>query len=420
LLALLSSGAGALAQKPTQERTPAADGRGQRVVITTVPPDAGNVVISRSGDGYSFAVIEPELNFDGHVVKGAPYSAEAVTESVQPLADGNRIVRKSAAVVYRDAEGRTRREQSMTNVGPFATAGDAPPVIFINDPVAGVGYTLDARTHTARKTSGFAFGFGPPPLDGPAGGLPFKRPAPPEPGMPPPAGVELRVGPGGARPAPPLPPGEGGLRQSATKRIQPQYPPIAKAAGAEGLVAVQVVIDEQGNVASARAVSGHPLLRDASVDAARQWVFKPTVVNGKPAKVSGVITFSFVLDDKEEGGPPPPDMPSLPRREPVKEPLGRQTVEGVEADGVRETFTIPAGELGNERPINIVTERWYSPDLQVVVMSRHSDPRFGETTYRLTNINRAAPARSLFEVPSDYTIKEQEPARHEFRMRRQP
>jgi hypothetical protein len=90
----------------------------------------------------------------------------------------------------------------------------------------------------------------------------------------------------------------------------------------------------------------------------------------------------------------------------VKEQLGKQTIEGVEAEGTRTTVTIPAGEIGNERAIEIVSERWYSPELQLVVMTRHSDPRFGETTYKLTNINRAEPAKSLFEVPSDYTIKE--------------
>ena len=90
----------------------------------------------------------------------------------------------------------------------------------------------------------------------------------------------------------------------------------------------------------------------------------------------------------------------------VKEDLGKQVIEGVEAEGTRTTVTIPAGEIGNERPIEIVNERWYSPELQLVVMTRHSDPRSGETTYRLTNINRTEPAKSLFEVPGDYTIKE--------------
>ena len=89
----------------------------------------------------------------------------------------------------------------------------------------------------------------------------------------------------------------------------------------------------------------------------------------------------------------------------VKEELGKQIIEGVEADGTRTTVTIPAGEIGNERPIEIVSERWYSPELQMVIMTKHSDPRSGETTYRLTNISRTEPAKSLFEVPADYTLK---------------
>ena len=90
----------------------------------------------------------------------------------------------------------------------------------------------------------------------------------------------------------------------------------------------------------------------------------------------------------------------------VKEQLGKQVIEGVEAEGTRTTVTIPAGEIGNERAIEIVSERWYSPELQLVVMTRHSDPRTGEITYKLMNINRAEPSKSLFEVPSDFTIKE--------------
>ncbi|HSD46160.1 MAG TPA: hypothetical protein VLB87_06035, partial [Pyrinomonadaceae bacterium] len=90
----------------------------------------------------------------------------------------------------------------------------------------------------------------------------------------------------------------------------------------------------------------------------------------------------------------------------VKEELGKQIIEGVEAEGTRTTVTIPAGDIGNERPIEIVNERWYSPELQLVVMTKHSDPRSGETTYKLTNINRAEPAKSLFEVPPGFNVKE--------------
>jgi hypothetical protein len=84
-------------------------------------------------------------------------------------------------------------------------------------------------------------------------------------------------------------------------------------------------------------------------------------------------------------------------------------IEGVSAEGTRTTITIPAGEVGNERAIEIVSERWYSPELQVVVMTRHSDPRFGETTYKLTNVNRVEQPKSLFEVPPGYTVKEAPP-----------
>ncbi len=88
------------------------------------------------------------------------------------------------------------------------------------------------------------------------------------------------------------------------------------------------------------------------------------------------------------------------------ESLGKQNIGGVEAEGTKTTVTIPAGEIGNERPIEIVSERWYSLELQAVVMTRHIDPRFGENSYRLANIDRTEPARSLFEVPAGYRIEE--------------
>jgi hypothetical protein len=89
-----------------------------------------------------------------------------------------------------------------------------------------------------------------------------------------------------------------------------------------------------------------------------------------------------------------------------RESLGKQMVEGVEAEGTRTVITIPAGQIGNERAIEIISERWYSDELAAVIMSRELDPRSGETRYRLTNLSRAEPARSLFEVPSDYTIED--------------
>jgi len=87
------------------------------------------------------------------------------------------------------------------------------------------------------------------------------------------------------------------LEQEATKKVEPVFPPIAKAARASGEVKVEVTINKAGKVISARVLSGHPLLRDAALTAARQWEFMPTMVSGKPDKVSGILTFNFVLDD---------------------------------------------------------------------------------------------------------------------------
>ena len=83
---------------------------------------------------------------------------------------------------------------------------------------------------------------------------------------------------------------------------------------------------------------------------------------------------------------------SLARQNVKTESLGRQTIEGVVADGTRTTMTIPAGQMGNEAAIQMVSERWYSADLQTAVMSKHSDPRVGETVYRLANVSRAEPS----------------------------
>lgn len=273
-LALLAGSLSAFAQegkqeKPAQENKPHPQrGPGQRGPGGP-PPDG------RGGPGRfpppdsSFLFLFSEPRFGGKVVKGAPYSATTETETVQTLSDGSRIIRKTTANIYRDSEGRTRREQTLQNIGPLTASrpdgGGPPPLVFINDPVAGVNYTLDPQRRTMRKTT-------------------------------------IRSG------NPPLPP-----------------PPSLK--------------------------------RDAP--------------------------------------------------EAKTESLGKQTIEGVEAEGTRSTVIIPVGQIGNERQLEIVSERWYSAALQEVVLSKYRDPRFGEHTYRLKNINRSEPARSLFEPPADYTVSEE-------------
>jgi hypothetical protein len=86
--------------------------------------------------------------------------------------------------------------------------------------------------------------------------------------------------------------------------------------------------------------------------------------------------------------------------------LGTREIEGVKAEGKLRSYEIPAGEVGNRNPITVSDESWYSPELQVTLLTKHSDPRVGETTYRLTSIRREEPAAALFAVPSDYTVKD--------------
>jgi TonB family protein len=97
----------------------------------------------------------------------------------------------------------------------------------------------------------------------------------------------------------------GVLQGSAIRRVEPAYPPLAKAARIEGAVVVEVMVDEEGGVIRASAVSGHPLLKDASVAAARGWKFSPTKLEGRnsvkvPVKVIGTITFNYTLGNGKE------------------------------------------------------------------------------------------------------------------------
>ena len=271
--------------------------------------------------GRDFIFMSSE-NFGGKVVKGAPYSADSVTETVQTLADGNRIVNRITSKVYRDSEGRTRRDQTLKDFGPIGASDEPLQTIFINDPVAGVTYTLDTRSHIAHKSVPFNFEFT---RNNVLQGEHF----------------EFKTSPGGAATSGVIVATQAGTPAQAATRVAPS---------AEGM---EFRLGTGGGAAS------------------------------------------FVLSTR----------PGAEGNE-VKEQLGKQLIEGVEAEGTRTTITIPAGDIGNERAIEIVSERWYSPELQLVVMSRHSDPRNGETTYKLTNINRSEPAKSLFEVPPGFTVKE--------------
>jgi hypothetical protein len=101
------------------------------------------------------------------------------------------------------------------------------------------------------------------------------------------------------------------------------------------------------------------------------------------------------------------------RKDGTEEALGSQVVNGVMADGMRTTYTIPAGDFGNDRPITSTTESWYSPDLHLTVMYKRSDPREGDVTTQYTGIKRGEPDPSLFQMPAGYTLNQNQERRRQ-------
>jgi hypothetical protein len=150
----------------------------------------------------------------------------------------------------------------------------------------------------------------------------------------------------------------------------------------------------------------------------------PMPPSGMPGgvNVSTTAVSSNAVFVRAGDGPPPPDMalPPPPLASQIfiqkrlaeeagdvtTEDLGTQTIEGVQVTGTRTTQTIPVGKIGNDRPIVITTEVWTSPELKTTVLSKRNDPRMGEQTFKLTNIQRAEPDSSLFAVPSDFKTTE--------------
>jgi hypothetical protein len=252
----------------------------------------------------------------GFTVKNAPYSGEEINEMYQVLADGTHIQRESRAMVYRDSEGRTRRE--------------TPDNIVINDPVAKTTYILNPKTMAAQKL----------PM---RGGFAYIRKD----------NINAGAGPGAL--------------STFTMRMESDGGTPTITVNGETLDAKKV----QELIAQAKA-------------------------NGDQ------VTFM------KDGLPPLPaiagEAMAVPRK-PAGESLGAQTIEGVSAQGTRSVNTIKAGTIGNDRDIEVTGESWYSPELQTTILSKHNDPRTGEETFRLTNINRNEPAAYLFQVPSGYTMK---------------
>lgn len=240
---------------------------------------------------------------DAEVVKGKPYSADTSTETMQTLVDGNRIVHRTVSKVYRDSDGRTRREQTFGNVDPEHPSPHEVKV-FVDDPVNGTAFVLDPGSKSADKVQ-------------------------------------------------------------RTRKF----------------------LDE----------------RNGEDDGTR--IMFKTMNDSEVGEQSAPGRMMVKFRDEHSGNPNAvvTQMPDE-KRDVVKEDLGTRNIEGVECSGTRQTITIPAGAIGNEKPIAIVTETWFAPAIAAVVESTTDDPRYGKTTYQLTNVQLSEPARSLFEPPTNFKV----------------
>lgn len=256
------------------------------------------------GDTMSF--MQFEMTGPAEVVAGKPYAAKLTVEVLQPLVDGNTITVEHHSRVYRDAEGRTRRDDEL------GIGGVVQHSVLIADPVAGSSFTLDPERRVAQR-----------------------------------------------------------LPQAAPR-------------GAQVAFAQDVRVAANGADSSSFDVNlPSPLARDKSVplDAALHPAAAANFSADTPIKL-----------------PFPGDPHSVG--------LGEKTIEGLRVTGTRTTVTIPAAAIGNRAPIEIVTEQWFSPELNVVMLSEHRDPRLGQTRYRLHDIARGAPDAALFRVPDGYTVSD--------------
>lgn len=253
----------------------------------------------------------------GKPVKGAPYSGVEVNETTQTLADGTRIHNESQTQVYRDSDGRMRRE----------TGNE----VTIWDPVANTSWVLNTKTQTARKL--------------PMGTFFYTN--------------TVRQG--------------GGETVAYSLRVASD-PANEKAAEAERKAVEAKMKAEIENTVRTNVGFGYGVGSGAGIGTYR--VGGGVMAAEKAAKA---------------------------------EPLGKRMIEGVNADGTRAVSTIEAGAIGNDRAIQSVTERWYSPELQTMMMSRHTDPRTGEESFKLTNVSRSEPPPYLFQVPAGYQTQAVEP-----------
>jgi hypothetical protein len=293
-------------------------------------------------DGAAFG--GPLMMMHTRMVKNAPYSAEVVSEQTQNLSDGNQIVNKTSSMSYRDSAGRTRQETR--------NASGAISRVTIRDAVEGSTYILNPETKTATKV-------------GPLRDI--ERVAADKARM---AGEHARLAGEHARLV-----GERARAHADEMRKQ-------RADGGEEII-VKRIERSDGEV-------GERVRENVRIQVSKH------MAEGHPMpgmdRIGPMIAGAF--GDMKWSG------------KAVTKDLGTKEIDGVKAQGKLRSYEIPAGEIGNRNAIVVATESWYSPDLQVTLLTKHSDPRSGERSYRLAGLKREEPAAALFAVPSDYTVKD--------------
>jgi hypothetical protein len=299
------------------------------------------------------------------VVKGAPYCATAVHESIQPLGDGNRIVRKQQSQLCRDGEGRTRREVQREG---------GPKVVYLNDPVATESWVVypdqkrvqRLRGNTAWMQAGHDEAM---------------------------SAWQASMQDWGER-----------MREQAGrwKEWAGTVAERAKAADVERIRSRSIIGGEPGIVierelvaAPAAAASG----ASAAMPVERRRELRVIHASEMPRPPA-------MLAPPVPPVPPTPlmlQLPLQPRSGGVTTALPPKEIAGVKVNGERTTWTLEAGKIGNEKPIVSTREVWRSPELMLTVQSRDADPRSGEQNYRLENIRRGEPDPALMKPPADFS-----------------
>jgi hypothetical protein len=324
-------------------------------------------IVTRQGDAVTFNF--DELHFPagqgfrfesfvhGKPIKNAPYTAQVVNERQQNLPDGNQIASKRTTASYRDSAGRTRQEVR-DDKGELRA-------VTIHDPVAGATYILHPQDKTATKVPSSPEAARAAAEAARAAGAAARG-----------AAAEARAAAGAAQ------------REAMRERVEQmrregKLPTVERRTGPNG---EEIVIKRVERVGTGGGEG--QAQQDVHVRVEKHLVTRDGELATRLAPLAGAFG-----DSKWAAKATTKD-------------LGTREMDGVKAEGKLRSYEIPAGEVGNRNPIVVSHESWYSPDLQITLYTKHSDPRTGDAIYRVEGLKREEPAPALFTIPSDYTVRD--------------